>query len=158
MPRHYGLPGKVYLAGAGSDPAKLLPVRALEVLQCADVIFLNGQVSEEVLGLIPARAAVQNVEKLRGLQEGSREEIHKRITRAAQSGQTVVLLRDADSSILCQTQDEIAALRDAGILYEIIPGVAAATEAIAAAQATDPRDKKQEIVLQLPPHAELLAD
>lgn len=154
MPRHYGLPGKVYLAGGGCGPAKQLPVRTIEVLQFADVVFHDEPVSEEVLGLIPARVAVQNVETLYGLQEGSKEEIHKRILHAAQSGQTVVLLRGADPSILDQTRNEIAALFEAGILFETIPGVPAA----AAAHATHPRDKQQEIVLQLPPQAELLSN
>ena len=133
-------------------------MRTLEVLQGADVVFLDGRVAKEVLGLIPARAAVHNIEKLCGLQEGSREEIHKRILRTAQNGQTVVLLRGADSSILEQTQDEIAALRDAGIDYEFIPGAGATNGATTTTQTTHPRDKQQEIVLQLPPHAELLAD
>lgn len=155
MPHHYGFPGKVYLAGAGSGPANLLPVRTIEVLQSADVVFHDERVSEEVLGLIPARVAVQNVAKLGSLQEGSKEEIYKRVLRAAQSGQTVVLLRGADPSILDRSRDEIAALFEAGILFEVIPGAARA--ASSAAQATAARDKQQEIVLQLPPQAELLS-
>jgi siroheme synthase len=154
MPRHYGLPGKVYLAGAGPGPgpAKQLPARTIEVLQGADVVFHDEQVSEEVLGLIPARAAVQNAEKLSGLLESSREELRKRILHAAQSGQTVVLLRGANASILDRSREEIAELFHAGILFETIPGEPAS----AAAQATPARDKQQEIVLQLPPRTELL--
>ena len=153
MPRHYGLPGKVYLAGGGSGSAKQLPLRTIEVLRVADVVFHDEPVSEEVLGLIPARVAVRNAEKLYGLQEGSGEEIHKRILHAAQSGQTLVLLRGSDPSILDRTREEIAEFLHAGILFEVIPGARAA----AAAQAVDSRDKQQEIVLQLPPRAELLS-
>ena len=156
MSRHYRFPGKVHLAGGGSGPAKQLPVRTIEVLQSADVVFHDEPVSEEVLGLIPARVAVQNVGKLCGLQEGSREEIHKRIVSAAQSGQTVVLLRGADPSILDRTKEEIAALLHSGILLEIVPG-GAASAAPAATSATPARNKQQEIVLQLPPQAELLS-
>jgi len=149
MPRHYGLPGRVYLAGARSGSAKLLASRTVEVLQGADVVFHDEQVSEEVLGLIPAQAAVQNIERLGGPQEGSPEEIRKRIVHAAQSGKIVVLLRGGDLLGLSQTQDDIAALRRAGILFEIITGEAAT--------ATHPRDKRQEIVLPLPSKAELLS-
>lgn len=153
MPRHYGLPGKVYLAGGGCGPAKQLPVRAIEVLQVADVVFHDEPVSEEVLGLIPARVAVQNAERRCGLQEGLRQEFHKRILHAAQSGQTVVLLRAADPSVLDQTREEIAEFLHAGILFEVIPGFRPS----AAAQAVDSCDQQQEIVLQLPPQEELLS-
>jgi siroheme synthase len=147
MERHYALPGMVYLAGGGSAPAKLLASRTVEVLQSAGAVFHDEQVSEEVLGLIPARAAVQNLEKLGGPQENSPEEIHKRIIHAARSGQVVVLLRGGDLLSLSQTQDDIAALRGAGILFEIIAGDRAPV-----------RDTRQEIVLPLPPEqAELLS-
>ena len=148
MPRHYGLPGKVYLTGAGLGLAQQLPARSIEVLQSADVVFYDGPVPEEVLGIVPARAALQNAEKLSGAQESSREELQKRILSAAQSGQTVVLLRGADASILNRNREEIAALFHAGILFEVI------TEA--AAPATAAQDKRQEIVLPLPAQTELL--
>jgi len=148
MPRHYGLPGKVYLAGAGPGPAKQLPSRTIEVLQGADVVFYGGPVPEDVLGMIPARAAVQDAGKLSGAQESSREELQKRILSAAQSGQTVVLLRGADASILDRNREEIAALFHAGILFEIITGDAAATKIAP--------DKRQEIVLPLQTQTELL--
>ena len=154
MPRHYGLPGKVYLAGAGSDPAKELPAHCIEALHGADVVFYDGPVSEEVLGLISARAAVQNAERLSGAQESSREELQKRIVMAAQSGQTVVLLRGADPSILDRTREEIVELFHAGILFEVIPGTA---RAASAAQATLVGDKQQEIVLPLAARTEVLS-
>src|SRR6516225_2345116 len=143
MPRYYGLPGKVYLVSAGPGPAKQLPARSSEVLLGADVVFYDGPVSEEVLGLIPARAAVQNAEKLSGAQESSREELQKRILSAAQSGQTVVLLRGADASILDRTREEIAGLFHAGILFEVMPGAPAS----GAGQDTLACDQQREIVL-----------
>jgi len=149
MERHYGLPGMVYLAGGGSGPAKLLASRTVEVLQTADVVFHDGRASQEALALIPARSAVQNMEKLGGRQEGSAAEIRKRIAQVAQNGNVVVLLRGGDLLAHSQTQDDIAALRGAGILFEII------TED--AAHATVPRDKRQEIVLPLAPEAESLS-
>ena len=152
MPRHYGLPGKVYLASGGPGPAKLLPARSIEVLQGADVVFYDGPVSEEVLGLIPARAAVQNAGKLSGAQESSKAELQKRILSAAQSGQTVVLLRGADASILDRSREEIAALFHAGILFEVIP----AAPPNAAGEDPGSRDTRREIVLPLPPQEELL--
>jgi siroheme synthase len=152
MPRHYGLPGKVYLANGGRGRAKQLPSRSIEVLQGADVVFYDGPVSEEVLGLIPARAAVQNAGKLSGAQESSKAELQKRILSAAQSGQTVVLLRGAEASILDRSREEIAALFHAGILFEVIP----AAPDNAAGEDPGSRDTRQEIVLPLPPQEELL--
>ena len=151
MSRHYGLPGKVYLASTGHGPAKELPARIIEVLQGADVVFYDGPVSEEVLGLIPARAAVQNAEKLSTAQESFREELQKRVLGAAQSGQTVVLLRGADTSILDRTREEIAELFHAGILFAVISGVPGSE----AGQATRGCDQQQEIVLEIPPQEEL---
>jgi len=144
MERRYGLPGMVYLAGGGSGPAKLLAPRTIEVLQNADVVFHDGRASQEVLELIPARSAVHNMEKLGGPQEGSAEEIRKRIVHVAKSGNVVVVLRGGELLSLGQTQDDMVALRGAGILFEIIT-----------APAAHPRDKRQEIVLPLPPQAEL---
>ena len=156
MPRHYGLPGKVYLTDAGRGPANELSACSVEALQGADVVYYDGPVPEEVLELISARAAVQSAERFNGAQESSREELQKRILIAAQSGQTVVLLRGGNASILERTKEEIAGLFHAGILFEVIPG-AAASAAPAAPSAAAARDQEPEIVLQLPPRAELLS-
>ena len=91
----WNLPGRVYLAGAGPGSAKLLTVRAAEVLQRADVVFHDDLVSEDVLGTIPSRTAVFNVGKRCGSKKVTQEEIHRRMISAAREGRNVVRLKGA---------------------------------------------------------------
>jgi len=133
-PSRYKLPGKVYLAGGGPGSAGLLTVRASEVLQSADIVFHDDLVSEDVLARIPPRVAVFSVGKRCGTHKNSQEEIQRRIIAAAQSGKIVVRLKGGDPLIFARTQEEIAALREAEVDFEIIPGITAATAAAAAAR------------------------
>ena len=130
----YSLPGKVYLAGAGPGSAKLLTLRALEVLQETDLVLHDGLVSADVLACIPARTAVQSVGKRCGQKKITQAEINRRMIRAARSGQTVVRLKGGDPLIFGRTHEEISALRQADIDFEIIPGITAVAAAAAEAQ------------------------
>jgi uroporphyrin-III C-methyltransferase len=130
----YSLPGKVYLTGAGPGSAKLLTLRALEVLQAADLVLHDDLVSDDVLACIPARTAVHSVGKRCGQKKISQDELNRRMIKAARSGQTVVRLKGGDPLIFGRTQEEISALRQAGIEFEIIPGITAAAAAAAEAQ------------------------
>lgn len=130
----YSLPGKVYLAGAGPGSAKLLTLRALEVLQEADLVLHDDLVSADVLACIPARTAVQSVGKRCGQKKITQDEINRRMIRAARSGQTVVRLKGGDPLIFGRTHEEISALRQADIDFEIIPGITAVAAAAAEAQ------------------------
>lgn len=133
-PSFFTIPGKVYLIGAGPGSRDLLTVRAAEVLSRADVVLHDDLVSSEVLELLPARTAVYNVGKRCGLKNISQEEIHLRMVEAARHGLTVIRLKGGDPLIFGRIQDEICALRKAGIAFEIIPGVTAASAAAAAAE------------------------
>ena len=128
------LPGRVYLVGAGPGSAKLLTLRALEVLRTADVVFHDDLVSSDVIDVIPARTAVHNVGKRCGFKKTTQDEIHRRMISAARSGQTVVRLKGGDPLIFGRSGEEIRALREAGIGFEIVPGVTAATAAAAVAE------------------------
>jgi uroporphyrin-III C-methyltransferase len=130
----YSLPGKVYLAGAGPGSAKLLTLRALEVLQEADLVMHDGLVSTEVLACIPARTAVQSVGKRCGQKKITQDEINRLMIRAARNGQTVVRLKGGDPLIFGRAHEEINGLRQAGIEFEIIPGITAVAAAAAEAQ------------------------
>lgn len=130
----WNLPGKVYLVGAGPGSAKLLTVRAVEALRSADVVFHDDLVSKDVLRVIPSRTAVFNVGKRCGSKKATQEEIHRRMVSGARSGQNVVRLKGGDPLIFARAQEEILALREAGIEFEIVPGVTAATAAAAAAE------------------------
>jgi len=133
-PLPFKLPGRVYLAGAGPGSAALLTVRALEVLQSADVVFHDDLVSEDVLARIPAHVAVFSVGKRCGSHKTTQAEILKRLIQAVQHGKTVVRLKGGDPLIFARTHEEMAALREAGIDFEVIPGITAATAAAAVAK------------------------
>ena len=134
MAAQFVLPGKVYLVGAGPGSAKLLTLRAVELLRVADVVFHDDLVSAEVLALIPARTAVFNVGKRCGFKRCTQEEIQRQMIAAAQTGQTAVRLKGGDPLIFGRTGEEIRALRENGIQFEIVPGITAASAAAAAAQ------------------------
>jgi uroporphyrin-III C-methyltransferase len=134
MGAHFTLPGKVYLVGAGPGSAKLLTLQAMEVLRAADLVLHDDLVSEDVLAAIPAHISVHSVGKRCGIKKNSQEEINRRMIAAARAGQTVVRLKGGDPLIFGRTQEEIAALREANVDFQIIPGVTAATAAAASAQ------------------------
>jgi len=134
MAAQFVLPGKVYLVGAGPGSAKMLTLRAAELLRQADVVLHDDLVSAEVLALIPAHTAVHNVGKRCGFKRATQEEIQRRMIAAAQAGQSVVRLKGGDPLIFGRTGEEIRALRENGIEFEIVPGITAATAAAAAAQ------------------------
>lgn len=134
MQIRYNLPGKVYLTGGGPGSAKLLTLRALELLRRADLVLHDDLVSDDVLAQIPAHVAVHNVGKRCGSKKTTQEEILRRMIAGARAGSTVVRLKGGDPLIFARTQEEIVALRQAGIEFEIVPGITAATAAAAAAQ------------------------
>ena len=134
MTRRFTLPGKVYLTGAGAGPgsAKRLTARELEILERADLVLHDDLVSADVLALVPAHTSVQNVGKRFARKKATQEETLARMIEAAQRRQTVVRLKGGDPLTFGQTQEEIVALHEAGIEFEIVPGITAAT-AVAAA-------------------------
>lgn len=134
MARSTALPGTVYLTGAGPGSAKLLTVRAGELLKSADVVFHDDLVTEEILALIPPHVGVWNVGKRCGLKKISQAQIQEKMVCAARSGQTVVRLKGGDPLVFGRAQEEIAALRENGIPFEIVPGVTAACAAAAVAE------------------------
>jgi len=125
--------GKVYLVGAGPGDPGLLTVRALRLLQTADVVFHDDLVPAEILALIPEQVYVQNVGKRCGYARAVQQQIHALMINAAREGFTVVRLKSGDPLIFGRAGEEIAALREAGIEYAIVPGITAAFGAAARA-------------------------
>jgi uroporphyrin-III C-methyltransferase len=133
MGSSFQLPGKVFLVGSGPGSASLLTLRAHEVLRSADVVFHDDLVSEDVLQVIPPHVAVHSVGKRCGRKKVAQGKIEALLIRAAWNGQTVVRLKAGDPLIFGRAQEEMAALRNAGVRFEIIPGVTTASAAAAAA-------------------------
>jgi uroporphyrin-III C-methyltransferase len=125
--------GKVYLVGAGPGDPELLTVKALRLLQAADVVLHDDLVTPEILRLISPAAEVQNVGKRCGSKAIRQEEINFLMVTRAASGLQVVRLKSGDPLIFGRAGEEIEALRRANIEYEVVPGVTSALGAAAAA-------------------------
>jgi len=125
--------GKVYLVGAGPCDPALLTIQALRLLQTADVVFHDDLVCAEILALIPSETHVEGVGKRCGHASISQQQIHSLMINAAKEGWRVVRLKSGDPLIFGRAGEELDALREAGIEFEIVPGISAAVGAAARA-------------------------
>jgi uroporphyrin-III C-methyltransferase len=119
-------PGTVYLVGAGPGDPNLLTLRALRLLETANVILPDDLVSAEVLALAHAGAEVTPVGKRCGQPRITQAEIHRLMIDGAVAGRSVLRLKSGDPLVFGRAGEEIAALRAAGIAFEIVPGITAA--------------------------------
>ena len=124
--------GKVFLVGAGPGDPDLLTVKALRLLQSADVVLHDDLVPKAILDLVPSTCEVVNVGKRCGVKSISQEEINARLIEQARAGRTVVRLKSGDPLLFSRAAEEIAALTEAKISFEIVPGITAAFAAAAA--------------------------
>jgi uroporphyrin-III C-methyltransferase len=125
--------GKVYLVGAGPGDPELLTLKAARLLSSVDVVLHDELVGEKILSLAPAHAKLHNVGKRCGKKNISQDEINFLMVTLAASGLQVVRLKGGDPLIFGRIGEEIAALRDANIEFEIVPGITAALGAAAGA-------------------------
>ncbi len=126
--------GRVFLVGAGPGDPDLLTVKAARLLRTAQAVLHDDLVTPEVLALIPSTAQVHNVGKRSGTKKITQQEINFLMIALADSGSNVVRLKSGDPLIFGRAGEEIGALRQAGIDYEIIPGVTSAFGAAAMAE------------------------
>lgn len=122
--------GKVYLVGAGPGHGELLTMKAHRLLQEADAIVHDYLVSPEILALARPEAERVFVGKRGGAFCCPQHDIETTLIRLAREGKMVVRLKGGDPFIFGRGGEEAEALADAGIRYEIVPGV---TSALAAA-------------------------
>ena len=122
-------PGVVYLVGAGPGDPGLLTLRGLECLQLADLILYDGLANPQLLEF--SKATAERTARVGG--PGSRHleqsEINQRLIAAAQEGKTVVRLKGGHPFIFGRGSEEAVALAEAGIPFEVVPGITAATGA-----------------------------
>jgi uroporphyrin-III C-methyltransferase len=119
-------PGVVYLVGAGPGDPELLTLRALRLLQTADVILPDDLVSEDVLGLASPSAFIVPVGKRCGQPRITQAEIHELMREHAVAGRSVVRLKSGDPLVFGRAGEEIDALTGANIPFEIVPGITTA--------------------------------
>ena len=148
------IPGQVYLVGAGPGDPNLLTLRALHLLQKADVILPDDLVSDEVLALAHAGATIIPVGKRCGQPRITQAGIHELMLLHAGRGQSVVRLKSGDPLVFGRANEEIEALRGAGIPFEIVPGITAAFAVAASLQTplTD-RNSASKLILATAHHA-----
>ena len=115
----------VVLAGAGPGHPGLLTLRALECLRQADLVLHDRLVSEAVLAHVPPAARRVCVDALPGEHPQRWPHIHAAMIDAARQGLRVVRLKGGDPMMFGRGAEEAQALRDAGLDYEIVPGVTA---------------------------------
>jgi uroporphyrin-III C-methyltransferase len=128
------MPEKVYLVGAGPGDPELLTRKAWRVLQCADVVLHDDLVSQEILHMLPATAKVRNVGKRCGTKGISQPEINELMVNLARAGKIVARLKNGDPLLFGRAGEEMEALQQAGIEFEVVPGVTAALGAAASAK------------------------
>ncbi len=120
-------PKKVYLVGTGSGDPDLLTVKALRLIQNADVIIYDRLVSEAILKLIPAGVSLIYVGKISGNHSLPQDEINPLLVKLAESQRTIVRLKGGDPFIFGRGSEEALFLAQHNIKFEIVPGITAAS-------------------------------
>ena len=118
--------GKVFLVGAGPGDPDLLTVKALRLMQTADVVVYDRLVSAAILELIPAGISRIDAGKAAGHHCMPQVELNELLASLAIRRRSVVRLKGGDPFIFGRGSEEALHLREQGIEYEIVPGVTAA--------------------------------
>lgn len=124
--------GRVILVGAGPGDPDLITVRGARALRAADVVLYDELASDELLDLAPDRAERINVGK-RGHDQPTRTqaEINALLVEHARRGRTVVRLKGGDPFVFGRGGEELSACAEAGIRFEIVPGITSAIAVLA---------------------------
>jgi uroporphyrinogen III methyltransferase/synthase len=124
-------PGVVYLVGAGPGDPGLMTARSLELIATADSIFHDRLIPPGALDGAREEAELVYVGKAPGAASVPQEEIAELMIRAARAGRSVVRLKGGDPFVFGRGGEEGEALREAGVEFEVVPGVTAGVAATA---------------------------
>lgn len=121
--------GRVTLVGAGPGDPGLITVRGKAALQQADVVLFDRLVAKEILAFARPDAELVNVGKGKGVHSIPQEEINRLLVEYAGRGNYVVRLKNGDPFVFGRGGEETAVLAKAGIPFDVIPGITAASAA-----------------------------
>ncbi len=123
--------GRVWLVGAGPGAEDLLTLRAQRVMMDADVIVYDALVPQAIVDMGRRDAERLSVGKRKGCHSKSQDEINTLLVNLGRAGKRVVRLKSGDPLVYGRAGEEMAALRQAGVGYEIVPGITSAFAAAA---------------------------
>ncbi|XP_039022243.1 siroheme synthase-like [Hibiscus syriacus] len=122
-------PGNVFLVGTGPGDPDLLTLKAVKVIQKADLLLYDRLVSNAVLDLVGPDARLLYVGKTAGYHSRTQEEIHELLLSFAEAGANVVRLKGGDPLVFGRGGEEMDFLQQQGIQVKVIPGMTLYTAA-----------------------------